>query len=97
MSKHQHPSGSNPPEDPDELHAERDKLSREVEKPPKKELEWLTTKERCDQCGAQSYYLVLFGEGQELYFCHNHYKKNEEKLFEVAEDIIDESELLTRR
>lgn len=78
-------------------HPSESEETPEVVKPPKEELEWLTTKERCDQCGAQSYYLVLFGEGRELYFCYHHYRMHEEKLFEVAEDIIDESELLTGR
>ena len=91
-----HPSGSEP-EDPNELHAEREQLEREVVKPPKEELEWLTARERCDQCGSQAYYLVIFGEGSELYFCYHHFRKNEDALFEVAEDIIDESELLTGR
>jgi hypothetical protein len=55
--------------------------------------EWLTETERCDQCGAQSYYMVSFEYGT-LFFCHHHYKENEDKLFETAVDIVDESELL---
>lgn len=78
-------------------HPSESEQNVEQQKPPKEELEWLTTKERCDQCGSQSYYLVLFGDGKELYFCYHHYRMHEDKLFEVAEDIIDESELLTGR
>jgi rRNA maturation protein Nop10 len=59
----------------------------------KEEPEWYTTQERCDQCGAQSYYMVIFSFGN-LFLCYHHYKKHEERLFEVAEDIVDESELL---
>lgn len=66
---------------------------------PKKEepLEYLTSTERCDQCGSQSYYKIILPGGGELFLCYHHYNRHEEKLFEVAEDIIDESELLHRR
>lgn len=69
-------------------------MSESLEEAPKeKETEWYTTRERCDQCGAQSYYMVTFSFGN-LFFCYHHYRIHEEKLFEVAEDIVDESELL---
>lgn len=57
------------------------------------ELEWLTQKERCDQCNAQSYYRVTFESGN-LFFCHHHYKRHEAVIFETALDVVDESQLL---
>lgn len=87
-------------DDPSERHAEKQRLAREVEEQKtkkKEELAYVTTTERCDGCGAQSYYLILLPGEKELYLCYHHYRVHEEKLFEVAEDIIDESELLTRR
>ena len=62
-----------------------------------KSLEYLTVPERCDQCGSQSYYKITFPGGGELFLCYHHYNQHEEKLFEVAEDIVDESELLHKR
>jgi len=56
-------------------------------------LEWLTEREKCDACRAQSYYAVAFKAGL-LYFCRHHYLEYESKFFETAEDIVDESELL---
>jgi hypothetical protein len=56
-------------------------------------LEWLTEREKCDACGAQSYYAVAFKAGL-LYFCRHHYLKHEDLFFDEAEDIVDESELL---
>jgi hypothetical protein len=70
-----------------------------IEAPPEsttegpEELEWLTTAQRCDSCGAQSYYAVEFTSGV-LYFCRHHYLKYEAMFFEIAQDIVDESELL---
>lgn len=60
------------------------------------ELEWLTVPERCDQCGSQSYYKVILKKG-ELFLCYHHYNVHEDRLFEIAEDIVDESELLHKR
>jgi len=59
----------------------------------KEELEWLTQRESCDACSAQSYYVVAFKSGT-LYFCRHHYLKHQELFFDQAEDIVDESELL---
>jgi hypothetical protein len=58
------------------------------------EFEYVTIPERCDQCGSQSYYKIVLKNDGELFLCYHHYNSHEEKLFEVAEDIIDESELL---
>lgn len=56
-------------------------------------LEWLTQKDRCDQCNAQAYYRVTFESGN-LFFCHHHYKSHETVILETALDVVDESELL---
>lgn len=77
-----HPSAQTPAE-PEEVETE--------------ELEYLTISERCDQCGSQSYYKIVLKGDAELFLCYHHYNSHEEKLFEVAEDIVDESELLHRR
>ena len=63
---------------------------------PKEELEWVTIPERCDQCGSQSYYKIVLKTG-ELFLCYHHYNQHEKNLFDIAEDIIDESELLHKR
>lgn len=60
-------------------------------------LEFLTPPERCDQCGSQSYYKVVLPNDGQLFLCYHHYNIHEEKLFEIAEDIVDESELLHKR
>jgi hypothetical protein len=68
-------------------------VEKAVIKKQEETLEWLTTKERCDSCGAQAYYVVSFASGS-LFFCRHHYLKNEDVFFDEAEDIVDESELL---
>jgi hypothetical protein len=60
---------------------------------PKEELEWYTIGERCDQCNAQSYYMVVFESGK-LFFCYHHFNQHSEAIFETAIDVVDESELL---
>lgn len=57
------------------------------------ELEKYTTKEQCDVCIAQAFYMISFDSGI-LFFCRHHYMEHEDKLFDVATDIIDESDLL---
>lgn len=57
------------------------------------DLEWYTPNERCDSCSSQSYFMVVLDTGN-LFFCKHHFKKNEAVIFELAHDIIDESELL---
>lgn len=56
------------------------------------EIQWYTPKVQCDSCVSQSYYMVVFDTGN-LYFCNHHYTKNEALIFEMALDIVDESEL----
>jgi ribosomal protein S14 len=57
-------------------------------------LEWYTKKERCDQCGvAQAFYRVEFSSGF-LFLCRHHFMKHENRIYDEAIDIVDESELL---
>jgi hypothetical protein len=67
--------------------------TEKIESPKEEELEWLTSRENCDACGFQAYYLVSFESGS-LFFCRHHYLKNEDSFFDSAQDIVDESELL---
>lgn len=57
------------------------------------ELENYTAKERCDVCNAQSFFMVTFETG-DLFFCRHHFMKHEEIFYKIADDIIDESDLL---
>jgi hypothetical protein len=58
------------------------------------EIESFTRLELCDQCGvAQSFYRVEFESGF-LFLCRHHYMKHEAKIFEIALDVVDESDLL---
>ena len=55
------------------------------------EPEWvMDSRDRCDRCSAQAYYLVKLLEGH-LMFCRHHFLANEEKLTKIAFEIIDES------
>lgn len=53
----------------------------------------LTANDRCDQCGAQAFFICQ-GMAGELLFCRHHFTKYEDKIREWAFDIIDESERL---
>lgn len=55
----------------------------------------LRTSDRCDACGAQAYFRVVFAGNQELTFCNHHYHKNEGKLLASAVTVYDESAQLT--
>ena len=48
----------------------------------------LTTRDRCDRCGSQAYVLVKRGE-QALLFCGHHYARNEVRLKDFADTILD--------
>jgi len=61
------------------------------------EMDILTANDRCDQCGAQAYVLVLFDEDRALTFCSHHWNEHSAKLIEVAIDVIDETDKLSRR
>ena len=69
-------------------------LDVEVAEPTSEEIESYTRLELCDQCGvAQSFYRIEFQSGF-LFLCRHHYMKHEAKIFEVAVDVVDESDLL---
>lgn len=55
----------------------------------------LTAADRCDRCGAQAYLRVELSSGLELLFCAHHAREHEEKLREVAVNVVDETHKLT--
>ena len=57
---------------------------------------WETQFEYCDICGHQSYYIVTLATGK-LFFCAHHFKLNKDALYEIAEDVLDESAMLLVR
>ena len=66
----------------------------QTEEPSSAEIESYTRLERCDQCSvAQAFYRVEFSSGF-LFLCRHHYMKHEAKMFEIALDVVDESDLL---
>jgi len=56
----------------------------------------LTPADRCDRCGAQAYVRVLLPSSQELLFCAHHNRQHAPALAQVAVEIQDETERLTR-
>lgn len=54
----------------------------------------LTAADRCDRCGAQAYLRVELASGLELMFCAHHAREHDEKLREVAVNVIDETHKL---
>lgn len=55
----------------------------------------MTSADRCDACGAQAYVRVEMPFGT-LMFCAHHAKKHREKIAEVAINIIDETDRISR-
>lgn len=53
----------------------------------------LTTNDRCDNCGAQAYVQVFFGESS-LHFCAHHYNEYEKKISETATTVFDRRSVL---
>lgn len=51
----------------------------------------LTKHDRCDACGSQAYFKVVFPSNQELTFCNHHFRASEAKLVQSAKTIYDES------
>jgi hypothetical protein len=51
----------------------------------------LTATDRCDRCGAQAYLKVELSSGFELLFCAHHAREHEDKLREVAVNVVDET------
>ena len=61
------------------------------------DMDILTANDRCDKCGAQAYVLVLLQDDMALTFCSHHWNANSAKLLEVAIDIVDETDKLSRK
>jgi hypothetical protein len=57
----------------------------------------LSAADRCDQCGSQAYVLVILPGDLALTFCGHHWNKHAEKLIEIAEDIVDETDKLRQK
>lgn len=56
---------------------------------------WETQFEVCDICNHAAYYVVTLETGK-LFFCHHHFNANKDALYEIAEDVLDESKMLIR-
>jgi len=57
----------------------------------------LSAADRCDQCGSQAYVLVILPGDLALTFCGHHWNRHAEKLIEIAEDIVDETDKLRQK
>ena len=55
----------------------------------------LTSRDRCDVCGAQAYVRAVLPSGHDLLFCGHHARKHADKLKEVALLFQDETSTLT--
>jgi hypothetical protein len=53
----------------------------------------LTALDRCDSCGSQAYFMVIFERG-DLVFCRHHFMENEVALRVHSYHIIDQSDML---
>ena len=51
----------------------------------------LTSKDRCDRCGAQAYVRVLLPSHRELLFCAHHSRQHASALAKIAVEIQDET------
>jgi hypothetical protein len=56
----------------------------------------LTALDRCDRCGARAYVRILLPSRLELMFCAHHNRQYASALAEIAVEIQDETEWLTR-
>ncbi|WP_212755426.1 MULTISPECIES: DUF7455 domain-containing protein [Flexivirga] len=54
----------------------------------------LTTSDRCDRCGAQAFIRARLSSDQDLLFCAHHGREHIDKLREIAEEVIDETDRL---
>ena len=57
---------------------------------------WETQFEVCDVCQHHAYFVVTLATGK-LFFCAHHFHKNKDALYEIAEDVLDESAMLNVR
>lgn len=55
----------------------------------------LSSRDRCDSCGAQAYMRATLANGSELLFCAHHGNKHREKLSGMGVTWHDESHRLT--
>ncbi|GGO86835.1 hypothetical protein GCM10011584_10010 [Nocardioides phosphati] len=55
----------------------------------------LTATDRCDRCGAQAYLKVELASGFDLLFCAHHAREHEDKLRDVAVNVVDETAKLS--
>lgn len=65
--------------------------------PVEEDMDILSVEDRCDRCGAQAYVLVVLEGERVLTFCNHHWNLNSAKLIEVAIDIVDETDKLSRK
>jgi hypothetical protein len=54
----------------------------------------LTASDRCDRCGAQAFIRARLSSDQDLLFCAHHGREHLDKLREIADEVIDETERL---
>jgi len=57
---------------------------------------WETQFEVCDVCQHHAYFVVTLASGK-LFFCGHHFNQNKDALYEIAEDVLDESAMLNAR
>jgi hypothetical protein len=57
----------------------------------------LTTRDRCDRCGAQAYLRVELAGGSELLFCAHHSREHEHRIRSIAVSVHDETSALGPR
>ena len=50
----------------------------------------LVATDRCDRCGARAYVRVVLGGGGELLFCGHHAGEYDQKIREMAVQVVDE-------
>jgi len=68
-----------------------------VATPVEEDMDILSSEDRCDGCGAQAYVLVILEGERALTFCNHHWNLNSAKLIEIAIDIVDETDKLSRK
>ncbi|GGB20761.1 hypothetical protein GCM10011492_08380 [Flexivirga endophytica] len=54
----------------------------------------LTASDRCDRCGAQAFIRARLSSDQDLLFCAHHGREHLDKLREIADEVIDETDRL---
>lgn len=54
----------------------------------------LTGSDRCDRCGAQAFIRARLSSDHDLLFCAHHGREHLDKLREIADEVIDETDRL---